>query len=147
MTVFEVQKVLANAEDPNERELVATPAVLRDYWDDNERQHEIAIQKDIKEKMDAAGVLPAMQGHFMGILEDGIVQYFTATGDEAASPPAEFTMVNTKFAEDNWNMFHMRGVYKQLCVDLGSVDNPALFFHALSQVARSESSCQSCRGR
>ncbi|KAL1688362.1 hypothetical protein GGG16DRAFT_60122 [Schizophyllum commune] len=136
MTVFEVQKVLDNAEDPNERELVATPAVLRDYWDDNERQHEIAIQKDIKEKMDAAGVLPAMQGHFMDILEDGIVQYFPDSDDEAASPPAEFTVVNTKFAEDNWNMFHMRGVYKQLCVDLGSVDNPALFFHALSQVAR-----------
>ncbi|KAL1675495.1 hypothetical protein EV122DRAFT_292669 [Schizophyllum commune] len=138
MTVFEVQKVLDNAEDPNERELVATPAVLRDYWDDNERRHEIAIQEDIKEKMDAAGVLPAMQGRFMDILEDGIVQYFPDSGDEAASPPAEFTVVNTKFAEKNWNMFHMRGVYKQLCVDLGSVDNPALFFHALSQVARSE---------
>ncbi|KAI5897493.1 uncharacterized protein SCHCODRAFT_02683809 [Schizophyllum commune H4-8] len=136
MTVFEVQKVLDNAEDPNERELMATPAVLRDYWDDNERRHEIAIQKDIKEKMDAAGVLPAMQGHFMDILEDGIVQYFPDSGDEAASPPAEFTVVNTRFAEENWNMFHMRGVYKQLCVDLGSVDNPALFFHALSQVAR-----------
>ncbi|KAL1704428.1 hypothetical protein EV121DRAFT_291391 [Schizophyllum commune] len=136
MTVFEVQKVLDNAEDPNERELVATPAVLRDYWDDNERRHEIAIQEDIKEKMDAAGVLPAMQGRFMDILEDGIVQYFPDSGDEAASPPAEFTVVNTKFAEKNWNMFHMRGVYKQLCVDLGSVDNPALFFHALSQVAR-----------
>ncbi|KAL1749158.1 hypothetical protein HDZ31DRAFT_28282 [Schizophyllum fasciatum] len=127
MTVYEVKRVLHNAEDPKDRVLREITNVLRDFWDQDDSRQEIAAKNDVEWRMSSVGIWSQAKRHFMDIPEDGVVQYPLNT-----EPPSAFRIL-AHFKYANCYMWHYRGVYTQLCVDMHHVDNPVIFFHGLSQ--------------
>ena len=124
--VYEVRQVIG---DPyaNERTLAKEPHVLRDYYDRadvKEKNQERFIQDGIKRNLESKGVWAEAAPHFMRIKEDGVVR-IPASVDTTEPAPA----LHEKQ--------HMRTVYGQLCIDLYKVNDPKLFFYAMSQVPKS----------
>ena len=131
MRVFEVRRVLANPSDPERCKLGPTPHVLRDYWPEpHMAANEKDKQTDIIDALKREGLYPEMEGRFLDILEDGEVWY-----PETGFRGSPLMVWGSLLGE----LPHYRGVYGQLCTDLYKVDNPALFFHAMSQVVDSKS--------
>ncbi|KAL1743804.1 hypothetical protein HDZ31DRAFT_64680 [Schizophyllum fasciatum] len=163
MRVYDVRLVIENSVDPKKRLLDDNPNVLRDYWVYDDVKDELVIQRDIQRRMRR---IPAIwedaEKHFMGIKEDGVVRYPITKGkarDTVPSPPegaAPFTFEQDdnpagsgpsnpqlEGASNLRSAKALQGpiatapeVQAQLCRVLYHVDNPALFFHALSEVVK-----------
>ncbi|TRM62354.1 hypothetical protein BD626DRAFT_570068 [Schizophyllum amplum] len=122
--VFAVRRVLVNAELAKDRILDDEVQVLRDCWPGSEDEDESAIQKRLLDGLDA---WPAIKQHFLDIEEDDVVMIPPYEGQASLAAPYLAKYCLRK---------HCRTVYKQLCTDLYSIYNPALFFFALSQIIK-----------
>ncbi|KAL1704440.1 hypothetical protein EV121DRAFT_205766 [Schizophyllum commune] len=122
--VYEVHQVIG---DPyaNERALAKEPHVLRDYYDraDVKEDPERSIQDGIKRKLESKGIWAEAAPHFMRIKEDGVVRIPVSVDTTVPAPALHEKQ-------------HMRTVYEQLCIDLYKVNDPKLFFYAMSQVPK-----------
>ncbi|KAL1755196.1 hypothetical protein FB107DRAFT_291064 [Schizophyllum commune] len=123
--VYEVHQVLGDPQ-ANERTLAKEPHVLRDYYDRadvKEKNPERFIQDGIKQKLESKGVWAEAAPHFMRIKEDGVVRIPVSVDTTVPAPALHEKQ-------------HMRTVYEQLCIDLYKVNDPKLFFYAMSQVPK-----------
>ncbi|KAL1665856.1 hypothetical protein GGF50DRAFT_51783 [Schizophyllum commune] len=148
--VYEVRLVIKNSDDPEERLLAEEKNVLRDCWVHDEVADELDIQRDIQQRMMK---LPAVwrkaEKHFMTIQHDGVVRFSAAHGNvdcTVPGPPSNSEYFPYVGAPSScWTTPHLprldlkkrcRTVYKYRCVELLDIDDPVLFFHAMTEVVQ-----------
>ncbi|KAL1707285.1 hypothetical protein EV121DRAFT_199598 [Schizophyllum commune] len=148
--VYEVRLVIKNSDDPKKRLLAEEKNVLRDCWVHDEVADELDIQRDIQQRMMK---LPAAwkkaEKHFMTIQHDGIVRFPAAHGNVDCTVPGapsdseHFPYVGApSFCWTTPPLPRLdlkkrcRTVYKHRCVELLDIDDPALFFHAMTEVVQ-----------
>ncbi|KAI5899504.1 uncharacterized protein SCHCODRAFT_02742586 [Schizophyllum commune H4-8] len=148
--VYEVRLVIKNSDNPKERLLAEEKNVLRDCWVHDEVDDELDIQRDIQQRMmKVPAVWKRAEKHFMTILHDGVVRFPAAHGNvdcTVPGPPSDseyFPYVGTpSFCWTTPPLPRLdskkrcRTVYKHQCMELLDIDDPALFFLAMTEVVQ-----------
>ncbi|KAL1741996.1 hypothetical protein HDZ31DRAFT_44226 [Schizophyllum fasciatum] len=149
MRVFEVRQILGSPR-AHKRSLAVMPNVLRDFWVRDNTPLESKIQSGISRALQAVGAWDDVKDHFMTIVVDDIVTVplseMTCTDVPAPYDRAERCQLvddaepgrkrPRKSQVPPHEKKHVRTVYEQLCLDLYKVDDPAIFFYALSQIVK-----------